>query len=128
MKLKKNTLYIAVVLLVVVIGGYFVMSNGDSINDVAATDGGDGEAQKIVLSIKNYNYYPQEVKVKVNQPVRIYLDNSVTGCFRSFTIRDFGVAKNLPTAQDYVEFTPDKTGRFTFACSMGMGTGTLVVE
>ena len=78
--------------------------------------------------MKNYNYYPQTVKVKANQPVRIYLDKSVAGCYRSFTIRDFGVVKYLETEKDYVEFTPNKKGSFRFACSMGMGTGTLIVE
>ena len=34
----------------------------------------------------------------------------------------------LQTPTDYVEFTPTKKGTFGFACSMGMGTGTLIVE
>jgi plastocyanin domain-containing protein len=78
--------------------------------------------------MKNYNYYPQTVKVKVNETVRIYLDSSVSGCYRAFTIRDLGVSKYISTPNDYVEFTPIKTGTFRFACTMGMGTGTLIVE
>ena len=127
MKMKKNTLYIAVILILVVAGIYLVMSNrGDGSVNVDTTNG--GEAQKVVLSIKNFNYYPQEIRVKAGQPVEISLDSSVTGCFRDFTIRDFGIHKNLKTPQDSVTFTPTKPGRYTFACSMGMGTGTLIVE
>ena len=63
----------------------------------------------------------------MNKPVRIYLDASVRGCYRSFTVKSFGVAKNLRTPEDYVEFTPDKEGTFGFACSMGMGTGKIIV-
>ena len=98
----------------------------NGINGQAVVDNED--VQVIVLGIKNYNYYPNTVTVKANEPVRIYLDSSVSGCLRSFTIKDFGIAKNLPTPNDYVEFTPTKPGIYPFACSMGMGTGTLIVE
>jgi len=125
MIIKKSTLYMLGVLLLIVIAGYFVMSKtgttGNAIND-------NSDVQKIVLSVKNGNYYPNTITVKSGTPVRIYLDSSVTGCLRSFTIKDFGVAKNLPTPQDYVEFTPNKVGTYKFACSMGMGTGTLIVK
>lgn len=126
MKIKKNTLYAVIILLVLVIGGYFVMSKDQVVG--GNTGAGEGETQKVVLSIKNGNYYPQEIRVKANQPVEISLDSSVAGCYRSFTIRDLGVAKYLATPQDSVAFTPTKTGTYVFACSMGMGTGKLVVE
>ena len=87
-----------------------------------------GEVQNVVLGYKNFNYYPNTIKVQVNKPVRISLDESVGGCYRSFTIRDFGIAKYLTTPNDYVEFTPSKPGSYRFACSMGMGTGTLIIE
>ena len=42
---------------------------------------------------------------------------------------DFGVSRTLaPFAETSVEFTPDKAGRFGFACGMSMFHGTLVVE
>ena len=96
--------------------------------NIISGDNANGQMQKIVLGIKNYNYYPNTIKVKAGEPVRIYLDNSVVGCYRSFTIREFGIAKYLKTPNDYIEFTPNKKGTFRFACSMGMGTGTLIVE
>lgn len=126
----KNTLYyIGIIVAVIIIAGYMVFAQGThTITGKAALVPNQGEVQNVVLSMKNYNYYPQEVRVKVNQPVSISLDSSVYGCFRSFTVREFGVAKYLKTPSDTVTFTPTKTGRFTFACSMGMGTGTLIVE
>jgi plastocyanin domain-containing protein len=87
-----------------------------------------GEVQEITLSMKNGNYYPQTIKVNVNQPVRIYLDNSVGGCYRDFTIRSLGIQKYLKSSNDYIEFTPTEKGTFGFACSMNMGRGTLIVE
>ena len=127
MIIKKSTLYLIGIVLLVVIAGLVIVKSknlkGNIINDNSNED-----VQKVVLGIKNYNYYPNTVTVKAGKPVRIYLDSSVTGCLRSFTIRDLGIAKNLPTPTDYVEFTPTKLGTYKFACSMGMGTGTLIVE
>ena len=87
-----------------------------------------GETNEIILSYKDYNYYPNIITVKSGEPVRIYLDSSVRGCFRSFTIRDFGINKYLKSPADYIEFTPTKKGTFNFACSMGMGTGKIIVQ
>lgn len=127
MMIKKTTLYLALTLIIIVIAGFFLLSKGSSAQN-ATENSGSGEIQKITIGMKNYNYYPNTINVKAGQPVRISLDSSVAGCFRSFTIRDFGVAKYLKTPSDYVEFTPNKKGTFRFACSMGMGTGTLIVE
>ncbi|MDP3966413.1 MAG: cupredoxin domain-containing protein [archaeon] len=127
----KNAFAIFMIFLLIVGFGVFLMkssenSSGNTVNN--GENSGSGNFQKVTLGIKNGNYYPNTVTVEVNKPVRVYLDSSVTGCFRSFTMRDFGIAKNLPTPNDYVEFTPSKTGSFRFACSMGMGTGTLIVK
>ena len=125
----KAIYYVLLIVLIVAAAGFF-MFNGTATNTTGnvAGDNSAGQVQKITLSTKNLNYYPNTITVKSGEPVRIYLDESVTGCLRSFTIRDFGVAKYLRTPSDYVEFTPTKKGTYGFACSMGMGTGTLVVE
>jgi len=125
----KAIYYVLLIVLIVAAAGFF-MFNGTATNTTGnvAGDNSAGQVQKITLSTKNLNYYPNTITVKSGEPVRIYLDESVTGCLRSFTIRDFGVAKYLKMPSDYLEFTPNKKGTFSFACSMGMGTGTLVVE
>ena len=87
-----------------------------------------GDVQVVNLGFKNGNYYPNTVIVKANQPVEISLDKSVVGCYRSFTLRQMGIAKYLATPSDSVSFTPTQAGTYRFAGSMGMGTGTLVVE
>ena len=124
-----NKIFIFVIIGLIVLFGFFLIKNSSTASGNITDENPDsGEIQKVILGMKNYNYYPNTITVKANQPVRIYLDKSVVGCYRSFTIRDFGVAKYLATEKDYVEFTPNKKGTFRFACSMGMGTGTLVVE
>lgn len=124
----KNWFTIIMILILVGAVGAFLIKNPSVSGGVISGSVDSEYIQKITLSYKDYNYYPNTITVKLNQPVRIYLDKSVLGCYRSFTIRDFGISKNLPTPEDYIEFTPNKKGSFRFACSMGMGTGTLVVE
>ena len=125
----KNSTIIIAIILIIIAGGVFVYANSGSNPDKKGdSNGTSGEVQKVVLSYKNYNYYPNTVTVKANQPVSIYLDKSVTGCYRAFTIRQLGLQKNLATPNDALTFTPTQKGTYQFACSMGMGTGTLIVE
>ena len=129
MKIKKTTLYFAALIILVGVMAFFLLSNkgSSSSNNLVNAQQVTGEIQKVVLGTKNYNYYPNTVTVKANQPVELSLDNSVTGCLRSFTIRDSGVQKYLQTSQDTLTFTPPK-GAYRFSCSMGMGYGTLIAE
>ena len=120
-----NKIIIGFIVLLILGAGIFFIKNPATGN---VSKESSGEIQKIVLSYKNYNYFPNTITVKINQPVRIYLDASVKGCYRGFTIKDFGIAKYLGTPEDYVELTPNKKGTYKFSCSMGMGTGTIIVE
>lgn len=124
--MKAYIYLIGLAVLLVGVGAIFLIPHGSAGN--ATSDSASGQIKEITLSIKNYNYYPNTITVKQGETVRIKLDSSVRGCYRTLVIKDFGVAKNLPTPEDYVEFRADKKGSFGFACSMGMGTGTLIVE
>jgi len=123
----KNTTILLIITVIIISAGAFVFVNGNAKENFDEETKGNN-VQEITLSMRNYNYYPNTITVKKGIPVRIRLDNSITGCYRSFTIREFGVAKNLRTPEDYVEFIPDRKGTFTFACSMGMGRGKIIVE
>jgi plastocyanin domain-containing protein len=128
-KIKKSTFYILGIIVLMLIAGFFFLKSGDPpITGNVVSGNANGDFQKVVISMKNYNYYPNTIKVKAGSPVSISLDESVYGCFRDFTIREFGVREYLKTPQDTVEFTPTKKGTYTFACSMGMGTGILIAE
>lgn len=124
---KKTSFYLIGLVILIALGVYFVRGGFVSTSDSGSNFKSSGGIQDITLSFKNGNYYPNTITVQPNVPVRIRLDDSVRGCYRSFTVRSFGVSKYLATSSDYVEFTPDKEGVFGFACSMGMGTGKLVV-
>ena len=128
--IKRSSLYMAGIIILIAFFGYFILGSSEDssiIGSVIAVDS-NKEAQKVVLGLKDFNYYPNTIKVKANKPVSISLDKSVYGCLRDFTIREFGIRKYLRTPSDTVEFTPTKPGVYRFSCSMGMGTGTLIVE
>lgn len=132
--MKSTTLLMVIFVMIAIVGGFVFVkgkSNGNALtgNVVVQEPGAlPGKTQQVTLGMKNYNYYPQEVKVKAGQPVEITLDNSVYGCLRAFTIRELGVSKLSRSPDEKIIFTPDRKGTFTFSCSMGMGYGKLVVE
>ena len=127
-KINKSVIYIIGIFLLVFIAGFFILTNNENVVEKITTENSDKETQKIVLSMKNYNYYPNTINVKVNQPVSISLDESVVGCLRSFTIKEFGINEYLINPEDSIIFTPTKTGIYNFACSMNMANGKLIVE
>ena len=129
--MEKSTIYGILIFVMIVGGGLFLIkgnsANGNVIAENIPSEPIAGEIQKIMISEKDLNYHPSEIKVKANQPVELTLDGSVKGCLRSFTIKDLGVSKNAKTPADTITFTPTKKGTFTFTCSMGMGYGKIIV-
>ncbi len=105
-----------------------IENSSPSGNNQPSAENQNTEIQKITLSFKNYNYYPNTITVKQGIPVEITLDNSIRGCYRSFNIKSLGVSKYSSNPSDTITFTPGITGNFEFACGMRMGTGTIVVE
>jgi plastocyanin domain-containing protein len=128
--MKRNLYMYASLILLVALGAIIFVGSGSKSasvesGTVAAQD--MGSYQKVVLGIKNGNYYPNTISVEAGKPVRFYLDESVQGCYRSLVIPAFNVRQSLRTSSDYVEFNPSDKGEFKFSCSMGMGHGILVV-
>ncbi|MDP1729562.1 MAG: cupredoxin domain-containing protein [archaeon] len=120
--ISKKTIFIILGVLAIIILGYLFMEKSLTGNTTS------GEIQKITLSYKNYNYYPNTITVEADKPVEITLDDSIRGCFRSFTIRDLGVNSYSQNPSEKIKFNPTKKGSFIFACSMHMGTGTIIVK
>ena len=120
--------YLALFLIVAVVIVFFVKSAPSNTPDDSGGKVIDGNAQKVVISYKNYNYYPNTIRAKVGIPLSITLDKSVQGCFRTFVVPDFDVNEYSESPSQTITFTPDKKGTFKFRCGMGMGTGILIVE
>jgi sulfite exporter TauE/SafE len=85
--------------------------------------------QAVTIQVSNSGYSPRQFTVRAGQPVvmTVATDN-VYSCASSFTFREFKIFTQLePTDSKTFRFTPTKKGTFTFACSMGMYTGTMKV-
>ena len=85
--------------------------------------------QEVTINIADSGYTADTQILVANVPVKAKLvTNNVRGCARSFTIPAIGFSKVLPqTGTEYIEFTPTKTGKLVYTCSMGMYTGSFNV-
>lgn len=73
--------------------------------------------------------YPR-ITVEVNKPVRINFkvdETSLNGCNNEIIIPEWNISKKLTVGDNFVEFTPAKTGTFTYSCWMGMLSSSISV-
>lgn len=89
------------------------------------TDG----VQRVGIRIHDGGYAPRYFKVKAGRPVELTLtSNNVYSCALSFVMKDFGIRVFLKaTDRQQFTFTPTRSGRYTYTCSMGMYTGIMEV-
>nr|MCH9767934.1 heavy metal translocating P-type ATPase [Actinomycetes bacterium] len=85
--------------------------------------------QEVDVTVKG-GYSPAVIRVTEGVPLRLRFDRQESGdCTSRVVFPDFGASKTLPAfGTATLEFTPDKTGEFDFACGMNMIHGTLLVE
>jgi cytochrome c oxidase subunit 2 len=88
--------------------------------------------QVIHLTAKRFEFTPGELTVKKGEPVVIEIKSEDVG--HGFSLPDFKVRARIePGKTATVRFTPDRAGRFTFACDVFCGdgheemSGTLIV-
>ncbi len=89
---------------------------------------GDSGVQEIKVTVKG-GYSPDVIVVKEGTPVRLdFYRDETASCSEQVIFGDFGIARDLPAFKTTpIEFTPDKTGEFTFTCGMNMMRGKLIV-
>lgn len=85
--------------------------------------------QQVDITVRG-GYSPDTIVVKQGQPVRLnFYRDETSSCSETVVFGDFGIARDLPAYKTTpVEFTPDKSGEFTFACGMNMLHGKLIVQ
>ena len=95
---------------------------------VSATVGAGG-VQEVKVTVKG-GYEPDVIVVKRGQPVRLnFYRDETASCSEQVVFGNFGIARDLPAFKTTsIEFTPEKTGEFPFACGMNMMRGRIVVE
>ena len=79
-------------------------------------------AKVIKISAKRFEYSPGELKLKKGE--RVVLELTSRDVVMGFNLPDFNVRGDMiPGKVTRVEFTPDKTGDFTFLCDIFCGSG-----
>jgi len=133
----KNITPIAIVLVVILFGGYYL---SQSKNTPPATKLEVAAPKKAFMADKtfeikglNYTYDVKEIKVKLNDNVKINFTN--TEGFHDLKIDELGVAtKQIKAGEtESVEFVASKVGSFDYYCSVGQHRangmwGKIIVE
>jgi P-type Cu+ transporter len=88
-----------------------------------------GSRQEVEVTVKG-GYSPNLIRARPGVPLRLVFDRQEAGdCTARVVFPDLGVSRSLaPFARTTVEFTPERSGEFGFACGMNMVHGTLLVE
>lgn len=86
------------------------------------------QAARIVLNEKGYQ--PASIQLRAGIPARLTFVRQIEAtCGTEIVLANYGIKKDLPLNQPVVvEFTPAKTGEFSFVCGMNMLKGKLVVR
>ncbi|WP_394522634.1 sulfite exporter TauE/SafE family protein [Lacrimispora sp. JR3] len=131
----------------VVVLGMSMVSQGLSLSGVAVPDlaygksGGSADEQgnpadfkiedgvQVIKSTLSSGRYPN-IKVQAGIPVKWIIDapkGSINGCNNRMIIRDFGIEHTFQTGENVIEFNPEKTGKVSYSCWMGMIRGTISI-
>lgn len=139
----KNYLVIAIFLVILGVGGLFIVKNQSSKDTVSnnmpavQTETKDVKEKEVIkefsVTAKSWAFDPAIITVKQGDKVKLTIKSvDVT---HGFALPDFNVKVDLtPNKEEVVEFIADKKGEYTFFCSVMCGaghrdmTGKLVVE
>ncbi|MEK7647961.1 MAG: sulfite exporter TauE/SafE family protein [Patescibacteria group bacterium] len=111
--------------------GAFVLSGVDlsgPTKNLSTTS--DIPQSEVTITIQPSGYSPRNFSVKAGSVVIVRLNNTnAYSCAQAFTIPKLGIQRTVaPGQSSTVTFVaPTKPGKLTFACSMGMYTGTITI-
>jgi sulfite exporter TauE/SafE len=91
----------------------------------------ENDIQKVTIKLDNRaGYTPNSIILKKGIPVEVSIyANGATTCVREFVVPSLKINKVVPDKEPLIiKFTPTKTGKISFTCSMGMYNGEFVVE
>jgi plastocyanin domain-containing protein len=87
-------------------------------------------AHKVEMNVTDKGFEPDRIEVKKGEPVHLVVTRKTDAtCATELVIEDENLRKKLPLNKAVAfDFTPKKAGEITYACGMGMMSGTLVVQ
>lgn len=86
-------------------------------------------SQQVTIDITPEGYQPDYIRVKKGIPVKLTLTTKENyTCANYFIFNEFNISARMQPSETRVfNFIPQKTGRFSFSCSMGMYGGVMEV-
>lgn len=105
-----------------------VLSLGAGAQQPATQESQKSQAAKVAVTEKGFE--PSTVTLKPNVPARVtFIRQTDKTCAKAIAIPEYKIERELPLNKPVlVEFTPNRTGEFMFACGMNMLKGKVVVE
>jgi sulfite exporter TauE/SafE/copper chaperone CopZ len=99
-------------------------ATGSATGSIPVIDG-----YQIVNSALLPNRYPA-ITVQAGIPVKWTINapaGSINGCNNRMFIREYGIEHRFTAGDNVIEFAPDRTGRFSYSCWMGMIRSSITV-
>jgi cytochrome c oxidase subunit 2 len=88
----------------------------------AQTKAGKPRGRTVKMVARKFVFVPGELRVKMGEPLTLLI--TAPEVPMGINIPDFGTRADIvPGKVTKVQFTPDKTGTFTFLCDVFCGTG-----
>lgn len=129
---------IIIILLVIFVGGYFVLKGGSKIplpnynpeqevskeqpqpKEQAETLSKTDEVQEITVIGSEFYFSPSQITVDAGKPVKITFQNN-GGSPHDLVIEELGARTSVIGGgrTEILEFTPSSAGSYTFFCSVG---------
>ncbi|GHT70935.1 heavy metal-associated domain-containing protein [Spirochaetia bacterium] len=109
-----------------------------AINPLASKTGGAGDGAfvpviengvQIINSTLSGGRYPA-ITVQQGIPVKWIINapaGSINGCNNRMIVREYGIEHRFTPGENLVEFTPTKSGKFSYSCWMGMIRSSITV-
>lgn len=90
---------------------------------------GVGAVKEAEIVVTPSGYSPNYIKVKKGEEITIkVVGQAPFSCAAAFRVPSLGVSKNIAQGETFTfTFTPEKTGKIPFSCSMGMYRGIIEV-
>ncbi|RVU71474.1 MULTISPECIES: cupredoxin domain-containing protein [Lactobacillus] len=88
------------------------------------------QTKKVVVNAKNHGYKPEVVTFKQGKEAQLkFIPSDSMGCMNEVVSKDLNFDQKLDGQKEVVINIPtDKPGTYTYACSMDMFHGKVVVE
>lgn len=104
-------------------------SAGSTGNSSAGADIVIEDGVQIINSTLSSRRYPA-ITVQEGIPVKWIIDapqDSINGCNNRMFIKEYNIEYTFKPGENIIEFTPDKTGKFSYSCWMGMIRSSITV-